>query len=51
MQTLHRDVFIPEIVSQTEKVAGEGVALRRYSHGILFLVTDRHEQSADFHTA
>lgn len=26
MQTLHRDVFIPEIVSQTEKVAGEGVA-------------------------
>ncbi|OPW99786.1 hypothetical protein BZK41_03485 [Citrobacter sp. A316] len=36
MQMLHKDVDIPEIASQREKVAGEGTVLRRYSHGILF---------------
>jgi hypothetical protein len=36
MQTLHKDVFIPEITSQREKVADEGTVLRRYSYGILF---------------
>ncbi|AUT98458.1 hypothetical protein C3454_17935 [Citrobacter europaeus] len=35
MQILHKDVFIPEITSQREKFAGEGVACQRYSHGIL----------------
>ncbi|AUV46093.1 hypothetical protein C2U43_22420 [Citrobacter freundii complex sp. CFNIH9] len=36
MQTLHKGVVIPEIASQREKVAGEDVVFRRYSHGILF---------------
>jgi len=36
MQMLHKGVVIPEIASQREKVAGEDVVFRRYSHGILF---------------